>query len=139
MMYLKWYIFHGGCEHMGRGASQTKESLPTAEARRRLPSLVKDMAAKQNPSESLLADAVDIGPHRTGGAVLIPEVDVAAHERESAALRRRVEELEDELEDLGLMLFTQQRLTETSGQRLSAPEFLRGIGMEEFVAKLPGA
>jgi hypothetical protein len=43
-------------------------------------------------------------PHRKGGAILIPEVDVAASEREKEALRSRVDELEEEMEDLGLAL-----------------------------------
>jgi len=123
---------------MARGASRTKVSLPTAEARRQLPALVKEMAAKRKPSKSLFEDAVDIGPHRKGGAILIPEVDVVEHEQETDALRARVEELEDELEDLGLALFIERRVAETSGERVSASEFLAGIGMEEFVAKLTG-
>lgn len=124
---------------MGRGVSKTKASLPTAEARRRLPSLVREMGLKRKPSANLLDDAVDIGPHRKGGAILLPEVDVAEGEREREALRARVAELEDDLEDLGLALFLEERLANTSGKRLSAQEFLTSIGMREFVAKLPGA
>ncbi len=123
---------------MGRASSKTKSSLPTAEARRRLPALVKEMGAKQKPSASLFADAVDIGPHRKGGALLIPEVDVLESERERDELRGRIAELEDELEDVGLMLVVQDRLAATSGRRLSAAEFLTGIGMGEFVERLPG-
>jgi hypothetical protein len=122
---------------LGRRTSPTKESLPTAEARRRLPSLVKTMAEKTTPSANLLDDAIDIGPHRKGGAVLLPEIDAAAHEQEARRLRARVDELEDDLEDLGLLLFIEQRLTETAGRRLSAAEFLSGIGMEEFVDQIP--
>jgi hypothetical protein len=117
----------------------TKTSLPTAEARRQLPSLVKEMGAKVKASASLLQDAVDIGPHRTGGAILIPAVDVVKHQQTVEALRARVEQLEGELEDVALGIFLQQRLATTTGDRLGAEEFLTGIGMEEFVAKLPGA
>jgi hypothetical protein len=124
---------------MRPGASKTKSSLPTGEARRRLPSIVKEMGSKTQPSERLLDDAVDIGPHRKGGAILIPEVDVAANEREMEALRSRVAELEEDLEDVGLVLFLEERLAKTSGTRLTAEEFLEGIGMEEFVARLPRA
>jgi hypothetical protein len=139
MMYVKWYIFYslGAC--MARGASTSKESLPAAEARRRLPSLVKAMAGKKKASRNLLDDAVEIGPHRKGGAILIPEVDVKAHERQTEALKARVDELEDALEDVGLLLFVQRRLAQTSGRRLSAGEFLAGIGMEEFGDELPRA
>lgn len=143
-----WIELMLGCTHSGtsfgrilmrRAASKTKASLPTAEARRQLPSLVKEMGAKQKPSKSLLNDAVDIGPHRKGGAILIPEIDVAYNERELEQLRDRIEQLEDELEDLGLALFIEERLASSAGKRLTAQEFLAGIGMEDFVAKLPGA
>lgn len=122
---------------MARGASSTKESLPTAEARRRLPTLVKEMALKRRASRNLLDDAVDIGPHRKGGAILIPEVDVAAHEKQTEQLRERVRELEDALEDVGLLMFVQRRLAETSDQRQGAAEFLSAIGMEQFADGLP--
>jgi hypothetical protein len=95
------------------------------------------MAAKTKPSPNLLDDAVDIGPHRTGGAVLIPEVDVEAHERKREQLQARVDELEENLADVGLLLFVEKRLAETEGRRLDAAEFLTAIGMEEFVAELP--
>jgi hypothetical protein len=97
------------------------------------------MAGKKKASRNLLDDAVDIGPHRKGGAILIPEVDVEAHEKETEQLRARVDELEDALEDVGFLMFVERRLAETSGQRLSAAEFLTGIGMEEFVDELPRA
>jgi hypothetical protein len=136
-LYVKTYIFlRRSVRHAG---SMTKTSLPTAEARRQLPSLVKEMGAKVKASASLLQDAVDIGPHRTGGAILIPAVDVVKHQQTVEALRARVEQLEGELEDVALGIFLQQRLATTTGDRLGAEEFLTGIGMEEFVAKLPGA
>lgn len=113
-------------------------TLATAEARRELPRLVKQMAAKKDPADDLLDDAVGIGPHRKGGAVLIPEVDAAAHADEVAKLTARVEELEDDLEDVGMALFLQDRLAGTSGKRLSTEELLRGIGMEGHIDLLPG-
>jgi hypothetical protein len=95
------------------------------------------MGAKGRPSKSLLDDAVDIGPHRAGPAILIPEIDVAYNERELEQLRRRIEQLQDELDDLGVALFLEERLAGSSGTSLTAHEFLAGIGMEGFVAKLP--
>jgi len=123
---------------MARELAKARRSLATAEARRALPGLVKEMGAKGRPSSDLLADAVEIGPHRRGGAVLIPEVDAVEHARQVEALRSRVAELEDGLEDAGMAMFLQERLASTSGERLSAEQFLRGIGMDEFVAQLPG-
>lgn len=123
---------------MRRKTTGSLKSLATAEARRALPGLVKDMSAKSKPSEGLLDDAVEIGPHRKGGAVLIPEVDAKAHADELSRLRAQVEELEGDLEDIGMALFIEERLATTSGQRLTAEEFLRGIGMEDHVERLPG-
>jgi polyhydroxyalkanoate synthesis regulator phasin len=113
------------------------KSMATTEARRALPQLVKQMGAKRKPSANLLHDAVDIGPHRKGGAVLLPEVDVTAHAAEVAKLRARVAELEDELEDAGMALFLQDRLASTSGARLTTEEFLTGIGMQDRIERLP--
>jgi hypothetical protein len=62
---------------------------------------------------------------------LVPQVDVIASQD-------RIEALEEELEDLSLLVFVQDRLASTSGERLSAAEFLTGIGMAEYVDRLPG-
>ena len=114
------------------------KSMATTEARKALPQLVKQMSAKDKPSADLMHDAVGIGPHRKGGAVLVPEVDVAAHAAEVAELRARVEQLEEDLEDAGMALFLQERLATTSGPRLTAEQFLAGIGMEDHIERLPG-
>lgn len=111
--------------------------MATTEARKALPQLVRTMSEKQTPSPDLMDDAVEIGSHRKGGAVLLPEVDVAAHATEMAELRDRVETLEDDLEDAGMALFLLERLAGSSGQRLTAREFLTGIGMEGHVEQLP--
>jgi len=109
--------------------------MATTEARKALPRLVKEMGAKREPSSDLLQDAIDIGPHRRGGAVLLPEVDVTAHAEEVARLRERVEELEEDLEDAGMALFVQERLATTSGERLTAEQFLTNIGMADHVER----
>lgn len=114
-----------------------KTVMATTEARRALPTLVNEMAAKTKPSNTLLDDAVQIGRHRKRGAVLLPEIDAEAHAEEVARLRMQVVELEDELEDASLALYVQQRLTTTSGGRLTAAEFLADIGFEDQVGKLP--
>lgn len=116
------------------GVTKSKCSLTTSDARKNLPNLVQEMRAKDEPSEDLLAGAVEIGPHRQGGAMLLPEVDVTAHVQRLDALKDRVAELEDELEDLSLLMVVQERLAAASGERLSTEEFLRGIGMGELVA-----
>ena len=112
-------------------------ALATTEARKALPQLVNAMGAKRTASVDLMQDAVAIGPHRKGGAVLLPGIDLAAHATEVAELRARVEQLEEDLEDAGMALFLQERLASTSGQRLSVEQFLTEIGMEGHVEQLP--
>jgi len=117
------------------GGSRTR-SLATTEARKALPQLVNRMSAKHTASTDLMEDAIDIGPHRKGGAVLLPSVDLAAHATEVAELRARVEQLEEDLEDAGMALFLQERLATTSGPRLTTEQFLTGIGMESHIEQL---
>lgn len=111
-------------------------SLATTEARKALPQLVNKMSAKTKASADLMQDAIDIGPHRKGGAVLLPGVDLAAHATEVAELRVRVQQLEEDLEDAGMALFLQERLAITSGQRLTTEQFLTGIGMEGHIEQI---
>jgi len=113
-------------------------SMATTEARAALPRLVKQMGAKREPSVDLLQDAIDIGPHRTGGAVLLPEVDALAHAEQVTRLRAQVAQLEEALEDVGMVLFLQDRLATTAGPRLSAEQFLSDIGMEGHIERLGG-
>ncbi len=61
---------------------------------------------------------------------MIPTVDLVA-------AKDRIEELEEELENAGLALFLQERLATSEGKRLSAGDFLKEIGMGEFVEQLP--
>jgi hypothetical protein len=79
------------------------EHLATTEARDGLNKLVAKMGGKDTASEDLLEDAVSIGPHRKGGAVLLPEVDVAAAMARQEELEAEVLRLQDELEDVLLV------------------------------------
>lgn len=74
-----------------------RSDLATTEARTNLPKLVADMRAKKRASRDPLKDAVRIGPHRTGGATLIPDVDLDAVLEEREALLDEIELLEDRL------------------------------------------
>jgi len=113
-------------------------SLGTSEARRALPSLVKDASSRLHPSVSLTDNAIEIKPRgQEGSASLVPTVDIEAAEERIAALEREHDELEEDLEDAGIALLIHERLQSTSGKRLTAAELLNGIGMEEFVAELP--
>jgi len=66
----------------------------------------------------------------------VPSVDLDAAEARLAELEREREALVEDLEDAGIALLLQERLATTSGERVSAVEFLDGIGMGEFGARL---
>jgi hypothetical protein len=106
-------------------------ALGTSEARRTLPELVKRASSKRKPSADPERNAVRIKARGdSGSASLVPTVDLLA-------AKGRIEELEEDLENAGLALFLQERLAEGEGARLSASEFLKEIGMGEFVEQLP--
>lgn len=79
------------------------------------------------PSGSLLDRAVEIGPRRQGGAWLVPEADA------QAALER-IEELEDELEEIGIGLLVQERLARGGLEEdLSLSELARRFEREHLL------
>lgn len=105
--------------------------LGTSEARRTLPELVKKASSKRKPAADLERNAVRIKTRGTSGsASLVPTIDLIA-------AKNRIEELEEDLENAGLALFLQERLEQSKGERLSASDFLKEIGMGEFVEQLP--
>jgi len=114
---------------MGRGGRL--DSLGTAEARRSLPDLVRKAVSHKKPAPSLKRHAVEIPPRGAERSASL------VHTIELEAAERRINELEEELENAGIALFLHERLAATSGERLSAAEFLEGIGMDEFIGKLP--
>jgi hypothetical protein len=106
-------------------------TLGTSEARKKLPELVREASSTRDPGSSLKDNAVEIKTRgQTGSASLIPTAALDAAEA-------RIAELEEDLEDAGIALLVLDRLQSTTGNRLTAAEFLRDIGMEEFVAELP--
>lgn len=115
---------------MGRGSRS--DTLGTAEARKSLPDLVREAVSRKKPASSPKRHAVTIQPRgEERSASLVPTIDL------DAAVKR-IDELEEELENAGIALFLHERLSTTRGERLSAAEFLEGIGMDEFVQELPG-
>ncbi len=96
------------------------------EARTALYRLVNEFDRIDDPSESLLDRAVEIGPRRRGGALLIPEADALA----AAA---RIEELESELEEIGLALLLEERAA-ASGRRATLDELAAEMGLEAELA-----
>lgn len=108
-----------------------RTALGTSEARRTLPELVKNASSKRKPAADPERNAVRIETRgNSGSASLVPTIDLLA-------AKNRIEELEEELENAGIALFLQERLTEGEGPRIGAGEFLKEIGMGEFVERLP--
>ena len=109
-------------------ARRTPHARYTVEqARRELYVLVDKFRKLSKPSESLLDRAVEIGPRRQGGAWLLPEADA------QAALAR-IDELEDELEDIGIGLLAQERLARGGLEEdVSIEELARRFDLEHLL------
>ena len=111
-------------------------SLATTKARTQLPTLVKELNAVKKPGATLAEHAVELGPHNKGGVWMLPAVDVdVAMEREEQ-LRARIDELEDEAENMAIGIFLTQRLAHSSGATTSGADFLREFGFDDLAADL---
>ena len=80
------------------------------EGRKQLHLLARRFGAFKKPSATPFERAIEVGPHRRGGLVLVPAVDVEDVERRLEEGEREKEELLDELEAIGLALLAQERL-----------------------------
>ncbi len=118
-----------------KGQQPPRRRLATAEARTQLPSLVRELAQLERPARSLAERAVEIGPRRTGGAWLVPEVDAQAAIEREQALAQRVVDLEDQLEDFAIGVLLEERLARTSGERVSLDELAAELGLSDFLAQ----
>ncbi len=111
-------------------------SLTLDEARKQLHELSRRFGRLRKPSDSLLDRALEVGPHRKGGLLIVPEIDaIAALERLDEAEREN-EGLLEELEDLGVVLLARERLTQpTPADRLvPLEELARQFGREHLIA-----
>jgi len=117
---------------------RTEPNLPrltVEEARTGLYGFVERFRKVKRPSGSLFDRAVEVGPHRKGGLVMIPQVDaVAAVERLEEAERER-EELLDELEIVGVALLAQERLAPPAPEEELIPveDLARELGLERLL------
>lgn len=73
------------------------------EARKELYGIVDAFRQMAGASQGLADRAIEIGPRRKGGAWLVPEAD-------AQAAMERIEELEQELEDVATGLLVTERL-----------------------------
>ena len=99
-------------------------SLPTTQARTKLPSIVKELAETPRPARRLTDNAIEVGPHNRGGVWIVPAVDAEASMEREDELRDRIEELDDELENVAIGLFLMDRMASSSGKTMSADEFI---------------
>jgi len=119
---------------MGRGARSTKTTLTltTSQARSILPELARTAARRAKPSRHLLDNAVEIQPRgEERSAYLVPEVDL----KEAA---RRIEDLEDELEDVALVRLLEQRILADNGHLTPVDEVISEFGFHDLLGDTVG-
>lgn len=111
-------------------------SLTLEEARTQLHELAKRFGSLRKPSESLLDRAVDVGPHRKGGLLIVPEIDALAALDRLEEAERENEELFEELEDMGIVLLAQERLADATpvDRLIPLEELARQFGREHLLA-----
>ena len=112
-----------------RAAVGAPRRLATSEARADFSNLVNELGERDTPGESLADNAIEIGPHRKGGAWLVPEVDARAAVEE-------LEELRDELENITIGFLLQDRLAD-SNETVPAADVIRDLGFDELLDELP--
>jgi hypothetical protein len=114
-----------------------KLRMGTSEARNSFSKIVQSLGKLDTPSGSLVDNAIEVGPQRKGGVWLIPEVDGRAAIEREQSLNSAVDELEGELEDIGIGLLLEERLERSGGGVISGTQLLRDIGLPELADGLP--
>ena len=116
---------------MARTKGMKATAMTTSEARRVLPKLARDAAKRRSPGKSLRENAVQIQPRgEAGSAYLVPEVDLEDAER-------RIEELEEELEDVALLRLLEQRTLAENGALIHVDDVIRELGFDKLLADAP--
>ena len=107
------------------------------EGRQQLHELAGRFRKLKKPSRSLLERARSVGPYRKGGLLLVPEIDALATVERLEQAERENEELLDELEDIGIILLAQERLTDPTpvDQLIPLDELARRFGREHLLAE----
>jgi len=121
--------------HLQRSSSPPV--LTVEEGRQQLHTIARQFGELEQASENLTDRAVEVGPHRRGGLVLLPKVDVEEAERRRVELEREREELLDDLEVFGISLLAEERLSSPTPveQLLTIEELAREHGFEDLVAE----
>ena len=106
---------------------RSKAVLTTTEARKELPSLAKRAAQRRKPGKSLRSNAIEIQPRgEERKALLLPEIDVEAAERQIA-------ELQEVIEDIELMRLIEDRVVTGSEAGSPLADVIRQLGQEDLL------
>ncbi len=101
--------------------------VTTSQARTALPELARAAAKRSKPGKSLLDHAVEIQPRgEQRSAYLVPEVDLQEAER-------RIETLEEELEDIALMRLIEQRTLSESTTHTPVDDVIGKFGFHDLL------
>lgn len=118
-----------------KASTTPTESLPTNVARDRFYKLVNKLSGAKKASGALFARAVEVGPRGQGGVVLLPRIDAEAAIERADALEARIAQLEEELEDMTLARFVEDRLQTPEDQLLSVEELAAGVGRSHLLTE----
>jgi hypothetical protein len=111
---------------MARAAGSQK-TMTTSEARTALPQLARAAARRSKPSKGLRENAVEIQPRgEERSAYLVPEIDVENAER-------RIQELEEELEDISLVRLVEQRFLADRENLAPVDDVIRELGFDDLL------
>ena len=111
-------------------------ALTLEEGRQRLHELAARAGTLTKPSSSLLERAQSVGPYRTGGLLIVPEIDAMATVARLEQAEQERDELIDELEDLGIVLLAQERRGEPTpvDELIPLEDLARRFGREHLIA-----
>lgn len=110
-----------------KAAAAPRARKTVEEARKELYGLVAGFRKIRKASPALADRAIEIGPRRQGGAWLVPEAD-------AQAAIERIEELEEELEDVAIGLLVTERLGRGNlNEDISLDELARQVGKEHLL------
>lgn len=127
---------------MGRGEDPQSTAtvapsrrLATSEARDQFTKLVNELKKVEEAADSLADHAVEIGPHRTGGVWLVPEVDAKAAMRRLDVLEARCVELEDQLEEAVVAQIVADRAGTPWEEGQTVEDFAASMGVSDALPK----
>ncbi len=113
-----------------RATATPPRRMGTSEARAGFSKLVAELSQRDEPSDSLADNAIEIGPQRKGGVWLVPELD-------AQAAVEHIQELEDEIENIAIAFLIEERRQRSSGKAISGSDLIRELGFPKLAEGLP--